>query len=146
MAQKKVKITEKKQELLNRLKSFGASIYKQLDEGQFPTVNMPSRSTENITYDETLRQYILGDRSVGRSTRNIRHIKPFTQLAWVAMFSNELTSQRKTQPQDVYYRHKPRDDVLLISRNRTTSSLTLKPTGLQGKISMYSAPTPYSAT
>src|SRR4030042_3057004 len=104
MAEKKVKITERKQEVLRELKNFGASIYNQLDQGVFPTVNMPSRSTENITYDSTLRQYILGEKNVDRSTRNIRHIKPFTQLAWVAMFGNELTSQRKTSTlRDVYY-------------------------------------------
>ena len=80
------------------------SIYNQLDQGVFPTINMPSRSTENINYDPTLRQYILGEKNVDRSARNIRHIKPFTQLAWVAMFSNELTSQRKTSTlRDVYY-------------------------------------------
>ncbi len=104
MAQKKIKISERKQEVLKGLKSFGTGIYNQLEQGQFPTVNMPSRSTENITYDENLRQYVLGEKIVGRSTRNIRHIKPFTQLAWVAMFSNELTSQRKTSTlRDVYY-------------------------------------------
>ena len=92
MEQKKIKITERKQEVLKELKTFGSTIYNQLDEGVFPTVNMPSRSTENIAYDPTLRQYILGEKSVGRSTRNIRHIKPFTQLAWVALFSNELTN------------------------------------------------------
>ena len=65
---------------------------------------MPSRSTENINYDPTLRQFILGEKSVSRSARNIRHIKPFTQLAWAAMFSNELTTQRKTSTlRDVYY-------------------------------------------
>jgi DNA topoisomerase-6 subunit A len=96
MAQKKIKISERKQEVLKGLKCFGSNIYNQLEAGQFPTVNMPSRSTENITYDESLRQYVLGEKIVGRSTGNIRHIKPFTQLAWVAMFSNELTRQRKT--------------------------------------------------
>ncbi|MCL2642190.1 MAG: DNA topoisomerase IV subunit A [Candidatus Bathyarchaeota archaeon] len=104
MAQKKAKVIERKQEVLKGLKTFGTSIYNQLDQGLFPSVNMPSRSTENITYDERLRQYILGEKVVGRSTRNIRHIKPFTQLAWVALFSNELTSQRKTSTlRDVYY-------------------------------------------
>jgi DNA topoisomerase-6 subunit A len=104
MAQKKGKISERKQEVLSGLKTFGTSVYKQLDEGIFPQVNMPSRSTENITYDQSLRQYVLGEKNVGRSARNIRHIKPFTQLAWVALFSNELTSQRKTSTlRDVYY-------------------------------------------
>ncbi len=104
MEQKKIKITERKQEVINRLRRFGADIYHQLAQGVFPSVNMPSRSTENIAYDPATRQYILGEKSVGRSTRNIRHIKPFTQLAWVALFSNELTSQRKTSTlRDVYY-------------------------------------------
>jgi DNA topoisomerase VI subunit A len=49
MEQKKVKITERKQEVIKELKNFGTSIYNQLDQGVFPTVNMPSRSTENIS-------------------------------------------------------------------------------------------------
>jgi len=98
MAQKKAKISERKQDVLNRLQAFGKNIYNQLEEGQFPSVTMPSRSTENITYDEAVRQYVLGEKSVGRSTRNIRHIKPFTQLAWVALFSNELTATAKPAP------------------------------------------------
>ncbi len=104
MVQKKNKIPERKQEVLAELKSFGTQVYNQLNQGTFPTINMPSRGTDNIAYDQDLRQYILGEKSVGRSTRNIRHIKPFTQLAWAAMFSNELTSQRKTSTlRDVYY-------------------------------------------
>src|SRR3972149_3920073 len=92
----KASIIERKNEVVGSLKNFGTEIYDQLDKGVFPSINMPSRSTENINYDPNLRQYILGDKSVSRSSRNIRHVKPFTQLAWAAMFSNELTSQRKT--------------------------------------------------
>ncbi|MEM2119021.1 MAG: DNA topoisomerase IV subunit A [Candidatus Bathyarchaeia archaeon] len=95
---------EKRKEVLEALKSLGRKIYDQLDAGQFPTIDMPSRSTENITYDEQVRQFVLGDRKVRRSARNIRHLKPFTQLVWAAFFSNELSSQRKTSTlRDVYY-------------------------------------------
>jgi len=106
MEQKKHKsrVAEKKNEVIGGLKDFGTNIYNQLDRGVFPTISMPSRSTENINYDPHLRQFILGEKSVSRSARNIRHVKPFTQLAWAAMFSNELTSQRKTSTlRDVYY-------------------------------------------
>ncbi len=106
MEQKKTRahILEKKNEVIGGLKSFGTKLYDQLDHGVFPTINMPSRSTENINYDPMLRQFILGEKSVSRTARNIRHVKPFTQLAWAAMFSNELTSQRKTSTlRDVYY-------------------------------------------
>ncbi len=106
MAQKmnKTKIVEKRQEVINTLKMFGATIYDQLEKGVFPTINMPSRSTDNINYDPKTRQYILGEKVVSRSARNIRHVKPFTQLTWAALFSNELTMQRKTSTlRDVYY-------------------------------------------
>jgi DNA topoisomerase-6 subunit A len=100
----KISITEKRKEVLASLEKLGLKTYEQLDSGYFPSITMPSRSTENIHYDPQLRQYILGDRKVRRSTRNIRHLKPFTQLVWAALFSHELTSQRKTSTlRDVYY-------------------------------------------
>jgi DNA topoisomerase-6 subunit A len=106
MEQKKNKsrIAEKKNEVINSLRNFGKRIYEQMDSGVFPAISMPSRSTENINYDPELRQFVLGEKTVRRSARNIRHVKPFTQLTWAAMFSNELTTQRKTSTlRDVYY-------------------------------------------
>ena len=106
MEQKKHKtsIVEKRNEVLTSLRNFGLKIYEQLDSGYFPSITMPSRSTENIYYDPQLRQFILGNKEVRRSARNIRHLKPFTQLVWAAAFSHELTSQRKTSTlRDVYY-------------------------------------------
>jgi DNA topoisomerase-6 subunit A len=86
------------------LENIGLKIYEQLDRGYFPSIEMPSRSTENIYYDPQVRQFILGDRKVRRNARNIRHLRPFTQLVWTALFSRELTSQRKTSTlRDVYY-------------------------------------------
>jgi DNA topoisomerase-6 subunit A len=97
-------IVERKKEVLESLGNLGTKIYDQLDNGQFPSIYMPCRSTENIMYDKQLRQFVLGERSVRRSARNIRHVKPFTQLTWAAFFSNELTTQRKTSTlRDVYY-------------------------------------------
>ncbi|MEM3699303.1 MAG: DNA topoisomerase IV subunit A [Candidatus Bathyarchaeia archaeon] len=95
---------EKRKEVLASLENLGLKTYEQLDSGYFPSITMPSRSTENIHYDPQLRQYILGNKTVRRSARNIRHLKPFTQLIWAALFSHELTSQRKTSTlRDVYY-------------------------------------------
>jgi len=75
-----------------------------MENGDFPRIKMPSRSTENIFYSPELRQYILGDKTVSRSARNIRHIRPFTQLVWTGYFASELTKNRKTSTlRDVYY-------------------------------------------
>lgn len=104
MTQKKSKTSKNNIEIISNLKRLGTQMYDQLESGAFPTINMPSRSTENINYDQKLRQYILGEKTVTRSARNIRHLKPFTQLAWAALFSKELTSHRKTSTlRDVYY-------------------------------------------
>src|SRR2546422_8221368 len=69
---------------------------------------MPSRSIANILYDNKTRQYILGKRNGKRSARNVRHIRPFTQLLWTAMFTDELTGQNKTSTlRDVFYSAQP---------------------------------------
>lgn len=95
---------ERKKEVLENLETLGIKTYEQLDRGYFPSIEMPSRSIENIHYDSQFRQFILGDRKVRRSARNIRHLKPFTQLIWAARFSHELSMQRKTSTlRDVYY-------------------------------------------
>lgn len=95
---------EKKKEVVTHLEKFGETLYNQMEKGEFPWIKMPSRSTENICYDHELRQYVLGERAVKRSTRNIRHIRPFTQLVWTAFFAHKLSNQRKTSTlRDVYY-------------------------------------------
>jgi DNA topoisomerase-6 subunit A len=95
---------KKKQEVLSDLRKFGRILYNQMEKGQFPWVEMPSRSTENIFYSPDVRQYILGEKSVKRNARNIRHIKPFTQMVWAGFFASELVKNRKTSTlRDVYY-------------------------------------------
>src|SRR2546429_1955743 len=97
-------IKERKQHVLSSLEHLGGQVYDQLAKKEFPTVKMPSRSIANIIYDDKTRQYILGKRNVKRSARNVRHVRPFTQLLWTAMFTDELTEQNKTSTlRDVFY-------------------------------------------
>jgi len=95
---------ERRREVLRNLRRFGTKLYGQMENGVFPWIKMPSRSIENIFYSPELRQYILGEKSVRRSARNIRHIRPFTQLVWAGYFTHELAQHRKTSTlRDVYY-------------------------------------------
>ena len=107
MANKKhnLQSMRKRKELIKEtLKGFGEQVHSQLLKETFPYVTIASRSTTNIIYDETTRQYVLGERSVKRSSRNIRHLRPFTQLVWTTSFSNELCRTGKTSTlRDVYY-------------------------------------------
>ena len=97
-------VMDKRKKTLTGLRNFGAKLYGQMEEGVFPWIKMPSRSIENIFYSPEIRQYILGDKAVRRSSRNIRHIRPLTQLVWAAYFAHELTQRQKTSTlRDVYY-------------------------------------------
>jgi len=97
-------VAGKRKEVLADLTDLGKKLYEQMSQGVFPWIKMPSRSIENIFYNPEIRQYVLGDKSVRRSARNIRHVKPFTQLVWAAYFADELSRNRKTSTlRDVYY-------------------------------------------
>jgi len=85
-SKKPSRIEEKKRVVLDALKGLGEQVYAQLSEKQWPSVRMPSRSINNIHYDQQTRQYILGDHYVRRSARNIRHVRPLTQLVWTGSF------------------------------------------------------------
>jgi DNA topoisomerase-6 subunit A len=102
--QRASKIKAKKEQVIGSLTSLGSKIYDQIQQAKFPALEMPSRSINNIVYDSKSRQYILGDHSVSRSARNIRHLRPFTQLVWTASFVDELANQNKTSTlRDVFY-------------------------------------------
>jgi DNA topoisomerase-6 subunit A len=100
----KSRIKQKQEVVLSSLRTLGEQLYSQLAHRQWPTVRMPSRSIRNIHYDQNTRQYILGTKSVKRSARNIRHIRPLTQLVWTGSFVDELGREGKTSTlRDVYY-------------------------------------------
>ncbi len=104
MKRGKITAREKRKEVMSKLQNLGLDLYSQLEKGMFPQIKMPSRSTDNIFYSPELRQYVLGDKRVRRSTSNIRHIKPFSQLVWTAYFADELTDNQKTSTlRDVFY-------------------------------------------
>ena len=72
------------------LRNLGGAVYGDLDEGRFPSLTLASRSVRNIVYDKKLQQFVLGPITVRKSSGNIKHIRPFTQLVWLADFANKL--------------------------------------------------------
>ena len=85
----------RKQRLLSLLQQHGLGIYENLDQGKFPQFVIPSRSVSNIVYDKKIRQYILGNGSAVRSSRNMSQLRSYTQLAWLSFFVNRLVREGK---------------------------------------------------
>ncbi len=126
MPEKQVKETEKQREQMElTLKTLGHLVYEQIKNREFPWIMMQSRSTDNIIYDPDLRQYVLGDHMVRRHSRNIAHIRPFTQFVWTAWFSRELLRLRKTSTlREVYYSARGQRDIEFKNQAESDSIIT----------------------
>lgn len=93
-----------KSEVLAKLRALGRQVVTSLERKEWPRIKLPLRSTKNIVYDEELRQYVLGNKYSERTLSNIRHLRPFAQLIWVAHFANRLLNNGKTSTlRDTYY-------------------------------------------
>ncbi|MCS7126382.1 MAG: DNA topoisomerase IV subunit A [Aigarchaeota archaeon] len=101
---KTYKADEIKKEVLDKLKKLGEKVFRDLSQGEFPELKIPSRTTKNIVYNEELKQYVLGSKMMERTTKNVRHLRPFAQLLWIAYFSKTLIKAGKTSTlRDTYY-------------------------------------------
>ncbi|MEK0324404.1 MAG: DNA topoisomerase IV subunit A [Nitrosopumilus sp.] len=101
---KKSRSSIRKEDVRTLIQNLGKRIYKDLDSLIFPTLTLHTRSVKNLVYDPTLRQYVLGASTVTRSSQNIKQIRPFTQLIWLAYFTDKLVSEGKTSTlRDVFY-------------------------------------------
>jgi DNA topoisomerase-6 subunit A len=94
----------RKEEVERQLRDLGKAAYEAIEAGVFPEITLPSRSVKNIVYDDKLRQFILGSSTVKRSAHNVKHIRPYTQLMWLAFFAQQLVRNQKTSTlRDVFY-------------------------------------------
>jgi len=104
MSSQVYKADQVKRSVMEGLRRLGEKVVSDLEQGRFPQLELPARTTSNIVYDETLRQYVLGSRKIERTTRNIRHLRPFAQLLWIAAFAKKLLESGKTSTlRDTYY-------------------------------------------
>lgn len=99
---------EKELELRARIEEnltlVGRRLYEELLKGEFPSIEIPSRSTSNIVFDSELGQYVLGDKKIIRTAKSLGQIRSFTQLVWVMRFIKELIKMGKSSTlRDVYY-------------------------------------------
>jgi DNA topoisomerase-6 subunit A len=89
---------------LGVLRRIGQQVVDSIRSQQFPSLSLPDRKTSNIVFDEKGERYVLGPSESRRDSGNIKHVKSFTQLMWVADFSKRLIeSSRTSSLRDLYY-------------------------------------------
>jgi len=93
-----------KEKALGTMRELATGLISDIREDSFPRIAMPSRTTDNIIFDEKTGRYKLGNKTVTRSASNIRHLKPLTQMAWLLSVSTDLIETQKTSTlRDVFY-------------------------------------------
>ncbi len=89
---------------VDTLKAIGMRITEAITEGRFPAIDLPNRGTDNIEFDSERKQFVLGNSQVKRDSSNLKHIRSFAQLTWVAFFAKQLLgSDRTSSLRDLYY-------------------------------------------
>jgi DNA topoisomerase-6 subunit A len=86
------------------LVSLGKKIHQAILEERYPVLEIPERRTSNIVFDENSNHYVLGTARNIRDSSNVKHVKRFAQLTWVASFAkNLLQASRTSSLRDLYY-------------------------------------------
>ncbi len=89
---------------IETLASLGKTIIQAIRENRYPLLEIPDRRTSNIVYDEDSNHYILGPSRSIRDSSNVKHVKRFAHLTWVASFAKELLQASRTSSlRDLYY-------------------------------------------
>ena len=93
----KVKVSKKLEEL-------GKKIWKQIERGENPVIEIPVRSLSNVIFDEKTKSLVLGEKVAKRYFFHIAHAKKFMQTLLVASFCKELVDQNlHTSLRDLFY-------------------------------------------
>ena len=95
---------QRKEYTFNKLKGLGEEIIESIEANKVPSINVPSRGTGNIVYDDAKRYYVLGDRYGKRSLGNVKQIRKLGQMVYVANFCKDLVAREKTATiREMYY-------------------------------------------
>ncbi|MEM5855796.1 MAG: DNA topoisomerase VI, partial [Candidatus Aenigmatarchaeota archaeon] len=87
-----------------KLEELGNKIWKDIEKGENPSIQIPIRSLSNVFYDQKTRMLMLGNKTASRYFFNIAHAKKFMQTLLVAAFCKELIDQNlHTSLRDLFY-------------------------------------------
>lgn len=76
----------------------------QIENGQVPTLEMPTRTKTNIEYDEDSGVWVFGDRTSTRSANKVREAKQILKSVYVLDFlTNQLEEERSSTLRELYY-------------------------------------------
>lgn len=87
-----------------RLIDLAAEFYDQLESGDIPSMEIPTRTKTNIEYDEEDNVWVYGDRTSTRSANSIRGAKKLLKAVYTVEFlAEQLDQDRSSTLRELYY-------------------------------------------
>jgi DNA topoisomerase-6 subunit A len=99
-------MAEKKQDTLaiERLMGIAGKWYDQLLEGLLPSISLPTRTKQNIAYDDEAEVWKYGDRESTRSAGTAKSALHLLKMAYVIWFlKTQITQNRSSTLRELYY-------------------------------------------
>src|SRR3989344_4091275 len=91
-------------EVIKKLETIGADIYKQIDKSTSPTYEVPVRTLGNVFFDKKTGTIKLGDKKSERQFLNVAHSRKFMQTLLVASEIKKVIEEEATVSIcDLYY-------------------------------------------
>ena len=96
--------TDNSSDAQEELLSLANQFYDQFEEGDVPTMDVPTRTKTNIEYDEDSDVWVYGDRTSTRSAKTIGGAQKLLKAAYAIDFlAQQLEEDRSSTLRELYY-------------------------------------------
>ncbi|RQG89954.1 DNA topoisomerase IV subunit A [Natrarchaeobius halalkaliphilus] len=96
--------TDSDQQAREQLIDLAAQFYDQFELGEIPHMSVPTRTKNNIEYDEEMGVWVYGDRESTRSANSVRGARKLLKAVYTIEFlANQLEQDRSSTLRELYY-------------------------------------------
>ncbi|HON81152.1 MAG TPA: DNA topoisomerase IV subunit A [Methanoregulaceae archaeon] len=87
-----------------RLVGIARKWYRQMAGGEIPSISLPTRTKQNIAYDDETEVWKYGNRESTRSAGTAKSALHLLKMAWVIWFlKNQISENRSSTLRELYY-------------------------------------------
>ncbi|ELY66706.1 DNA topoisomerase IV subunit A [Natrinema versiforme] len=95
---------DENQQAREQLIDLAAQFYDQFELGEIPHMSVPTRTKNNIEYDEEMDVWVYGDRESTRSANSVRGARKLLKAIYTIEFlSEQLEEDRSSTLRELYY-------------------------------------------
>ncbi len=95
--------TQKDQQAREQLIDLAAQFYDQFELGEIPHMSVPTRTKNNIEYDEGSGVWVYGDRESTRSANSVRGARKLLKAVYTIEFLADQLEDRSSTLRELYY-------------------------------------------